>query len=283
MLTSDLDEAKYNTRNLHRPIKAFQLWGAGSISLWPTIKKNNTNTDKPKDPISSILDTADGTFEMGRYEECYNILTNVQNEKDIEVKWRICRVLYNMAKDSKYDEQYKKDIISQAYDIIAPEVDQNWDNFAVHKWYALTLDAKSSYIGIKEKITQLENVKKHMDLAVTLNPSDASLLHMLGEWCYQVTEIPWHQRKTIEILFQDFHFILPHSTYEDALEYFLRAEMAQPRFYSINLLRIGCCYLKLNKDDQARYYLKLAASYPAKSNNDHKANKEAADLLKKIK
>lgn len=102
---------------------------------------------------------------------------------------------------------------------------------------------------------------------------------MLGEWCFQVTELPWHQRKIAEVLFGS----PPYSTYEDALEYFLRAESVQPRFYSLNLLRIGMCYYRLKKEDQAKYYLKLAASYPAKSNDDHRANTEAADLLKHMK
>lgn len=113
---------------------------------------------------------------------------------------------------------------------------------------------------------------------MALNPNDATSLHMLGEWCYQLSDMPWYHRKTAEIMFCP----LPRSSYEDALEYFLQAESVQPRFYSVNLLRIGSCYLKLNKEDQAKYYLHLAASYPAKSNEDHKANREAMDLLKKI-
>lgn len=84
-----------------------------------------------------------------------------------------------MWKDSKYDEQYKKDIISQAFDIIAPELDRNWDNFAVHKWYALTLDAKSSNEGIKEKVKQLENVKKHMDVSYLYLFTSRSLIKYL--------------------------------------------------------------------------------------------------------
>lgn len=112
-----------------------------------------------------------------------------------------------------------------------------------------------------------------------LNPNDANLLHMLGEWCYQITEMPWHQRKLAEVLFAS----PPNSTYEDALEYFLKAEAVNPRFFSLNLLRLGNCYLKLQKEDQAKYYLKLAASYPAKSNDDHLANKEAIELLRKLK
>ncbi|XP_060807138.1 regulator of microtubule dynamics protein 1-like isoform X2 [Amyelois transitella] len=246
--------------------------------LWPAKKLSEQSVEKKANQIQSIVETSDNLFDNGHFEECYQILKS-SSEKDIEIYWRICRVMYNMSKEVKYDVEYRKLLVMDAYKLISEHLQDNYDRYEVHKWYALLLDAKSAYEGTKERIKQLENVRKHMDLAVTLNPTDATTLHMLGEWCFQVTELPWHQRKIAEVLFAS----PPYSTYEDALEYFMRAETAQPRFYSLNLLRLGTCYLKLNKEDQAKYYLKLAASYPAKSNDDHRANKEASELLKKIK
>ncbi|KAG6455204.1 hypothetical protein O3G_MSEX009094 [Manduca sexta] len=245
--------------------------------LWP-IKTISKQVGPVAKQSTSVLEKADEMFENGHYKDCYELLKETGDSQNVEVQWRICRALYNMSKEPKHDSKYKKELVFQAYKIIANELNFHEDNFAVQKWYALLLDSKSSYEGIKERIKQLETVKKHMDLAVTLNPNDATILHMLGEWCYQITELPWHQRKIAEVFFAS----PPHSTYEDALEYFLRAEAVQPRFYSLNLLRLGICYLKLEKEDQAKYYLKLAASYPAKSNDDHLANKEAAELLKKL-
>ncbi|XP_032528907.2 regulator of microtubule dynamics protein 1-like [Danaus plexippus] len=259
--------------------KEYVLW-TGFFSIWPSSMDNDERAkDKKAVLINSILEVSDNVFETGKYEECYNLLINCENKEDVEIKWRISRVLYNMAKDQKYNQSYRKELTLKAHEVISQELPSHYDHFAVQKWYALTLEAKSKSEGLKQRIEQLETVKKHMDLAVSMNPNDASLLHMLGEWCYQITDLPWHQRKTAETLYAK----LPNSTYEDALEYFLRAEEAQPRFYSINLLRLGMCYLKLNMEDQAKYYLKLAASYPAKSNDDHQANKEAAEILKKIK
>ncbi|CAG4965071.1 unnamed protein product [Colias eurytheme] len=261
--------ANYSIKTFYKPLVV--------MFIWPTKLKLSPETKVDLTP--SVIEVADRLFESGKYEECHKILCGYEKQDDIEIKWRLCRVLYNMAKLPKYNQEYKCELITKAYNIIAKELDTHWDNFAVQKWYALILDIKSSNDGLKRRIEELGNVRKHMELAIKLNPNDATLLHMLGEWCYQVTEVPWHQRKTAETLFA----ALPHSTYEDALEYFLKAEEAQPRFYSINLLRLGSCYLKLKKEDQAKYYLKLAASYPAKSNDDHHANKEATELLKKIK
>lgn len=76
-----------------------------------------------------------------------------------------------MSKESKYDKQYKKYLVLQAYDIIVKLLDKTKDHYAVHKWYALILDAKSSYGGTKERIRQLDTVKKHMDVCI------AYLLH----------------------------------------------------------------------------------------------------------
>lgn len=53
-------------------------------------------------------------------------------------------------------------------------------DFAIHKWYAILLDAKSNLDGIKERITQLENVKKHMIRAIELNPEDSTSRYILG-------------------------------------------------------------------------------------------------------
>ncbi|PZC80183.1 regulator of microtubule dynamics protein 1 isoform X1 [Helicoverpa armigera] len=247
--------------------------------LWPVNKTKELAESISSKEILCVIEDADKLFDNGHYEECYNLLSEHQDKNNVEVQWRICRALYNMSKESKYDKQYKNTLVLQAYDIILKVLNESQDHYAVHKWYALLLDAKSALEGVKERIKQLENVKKHMDMAVTLNPNDATILHMLGEWCYQISEMPWHHRKIAEVLFAS----PPYSSYEDALEYFLKAETVQPRFYSVNLLRLGNCYLKLQKEDQAKYYLQLAASYPAKSNDDHRANTEAAELLKKIK
>lgn len=72
-----------------------------------------------------------------------------------------------MAKEPKYDIDTQTNFILEAYNIIASLLQNNWDHFAVQKWYALLLDSKSSMEGMKERIKQLENVKKHMDVSYT--------------------------------------------------------------------------------------------------------------------
>lgn len=71
-----------------------------------------------------------------------------------------------MSKETKYDINHRKDFVYQAHIIITKLITCHSDHNIVHKWYALILDAKSSQEGIKERIKQLENVKKHMDVSL---------------------------------------------------------------------------------------------------------------------
>ena len=58
-----------------------------------------------------------------------------------------------------------------------------------HKWMFILLDKKSSYEGLKQRISQSFVVKQHIERACELNPRDGTSLHLLGYW-YLITKIP---------------------------------------------------------------------------------------------
>lgn len=89
-------------------------------------------------------------------------------QDDVEIQWRICRVLYNISREKNLEKDRKEMVIDQAYRIIVLQLEKHPDNYAVHKWYALLLDAKSSCEGTKERIRQLEKVRKHMDVSTVI-------------------------------------------------------------------------------------------------------------------
>lgn len=123
---------------------------------------------------------------------------------------------------------------------------------------AVLLDAKSELDGIKERVTQLERVKKHMLAAVELNPDDPTSWHVLGNFAYGLADMPWYQRKVVSAIFAT----PPTGTYEEALEHFLKAEEKKANFYSMNLLFIGKCYYALKNNEKAKEYLTRAANVP---------------------
>lgn len=111
--------------------------------------------------------------------------------------------------------------------------------------------------------------------SVELCPTDATTLYLLGNWCYQVADLAWYQRKIVAVIFGE----PPSATFEEALEFFERAERTEPNFYSHNFLMLGKTCLKLNKKEDAVKYLKMAADFPARNDDDLEAKKEATKLL----
>lgn len=56
--------------------------------------------------------------------------------------------------------------------------------------------------------------------ALHFNPTDGYAHYVLGRWCYQVASVGWLQRKAAAALFAS----PPESSYEQALEHFMKAE-----------------------------------------------------------
>lgn len=151
-------------------------------------------------------------------------------------------------------------MIREGYTHVQEALNLRDDDFAGHKWMAVLLDSKSGLDGVKARVSQLENVKKHMQRAVELNPEDATSWYILGEFAFGLAELPWYTRKIVATLFAN----PPSGTFEEALEYFEKAENLKNGFYSMNYLMLGRCYYHLNNKEKAKEWLTKAANVTVK-------------------
>lgn len=185
-------------------------------------------------------------------------------------------MLYNLSKTVPSPK--KEELIRESFQFATEALALNDNHYASHKWYSILLDAKSGLDGIKERVTQLENVKLHMRKAVELNPDDATSWFILGQFYYGLADLPWYQRKIVSTIFAT----PPTGTYEEALECFEKAESTKPNFYSMNHLMLGKTYQALKRTDKAKEFLTLAANVTVLNEDDKQAKEEAAKLLKKL-
>lgn len=161
--------------------------------------------------------------------------------------------MYKLSQEKKSE---KEKLIRDGYELVNEALKLNKNDFAVHKWMAVLLDAKSELDGIKARVSELKNVKIHMEEAVRLNPEDPTSWHLLGNFAFGLADMPWYQRKIVSAIFAS----PPEGTYQEALNYFLIAEEKKPNFFSMNLLYIGKCYQRLKNEEKAKKYLTLAAN-----------------------
>lgn len=85
-----------------------------------------------------------------------------QESNDVEILWRLSRALHHLSKLECNNEEKKKQYVFEGYGLIERALQLNDSHYAVHKWYSILLDMRAAYDGIKARITQLPNVKKHL-------------------------------------------------------------------------------------------------------------------------
>ncbi|XP_076617326.1 regulator of microtubule dynamics protein 1 isoform X2 [Chaetodon auriga] len=225
-----------------------------------------------------VLEQADYLYSCAETEKLYQLLLQYKDSDDAEFLWRLARASRDVSLLPNMEAERKKQLTYEAFEYAKKALERDNKCFAAHKWYAVCLSDVGDWEGTKVKIGNSVIIRAHLEEAIELNPRDATSLHILGYWCFAFAELPWYQRKVAAIIFAS----PPTSTYEEALEFFLKAEEVDPNFYSKNLLMLGKTYMAMNDKQKALLWLTKAKEYPAHTEEDKEVHKEAVDLLKKL-
>ncbi|XP_077365819.1 regulator of microtubule dynamics protein 1 isoform X1 [Festucalex cinctus] len=226
-----------------------------------------------------VLEQADYLYSCAETHKLYQLLLQYKDSDNAEFLWRMARVSRDVSELPDTQEGRKKQLVYEAFEYAKKSLEKDDKCFAAHKWYAICLSDIGEYEGVKVKIGNSYTIREHLERALELNPKDATSLHILGYWCFTFSELPWYQRKVAAVIFAS----PPTSTYEEALQFFLKAEQVDPNFYSKNLLMLGKTYMAMKDDQKALLWLNKARDYPPRTHEDKEVHKEAVDLLKKFR
>ncbi|CAI9605681.1 unnamed protein product [Staurois parvus] len=86
----------------------------------------------------------------------------------------------------------------------------------------------------------------------------------MGLWCYGFAELPWYQTKIAAALFAS----PPSATFEEVTLLRTLTRLADPNFYSKNLLYLGKTLLQLKNKELALHWLRKARDYPVRTEED---------------
>ncbi|MEQ2251423.1 Regulator of microtubule dynamics protein 1 [Ilyodon furcidens] len=225
-----------------------------------------------------VLEQADYLYSCAETEKLYQLLLQYQDSEDAEFLWRLARASRDLSVLPGTDAGRKQQLTFEAFEYAKRALERDDKCFAAHKWYAICLSDTGEFQGIKVKIGNSYIIREHLERSVELNPKDATSLHILGYWCFAFAELPWYQRKVAAVIFSK----PPTSTFEEALEFFLKAEEVDPNFYSKNLLMLGKTYMAMKDKEKALLWLTKAKEYPAHTLEDKEVHKEALELLNQL-
>ncbi|XP_076449652.1 regulator of microtubule dynamics protein 1-like [Babylonia areolata] len=243
-------------------------------------EKSDVNSNKKDVDIQALIVEADKLQSEHRYEELCKFLMPYKHIENDELLWRLARTCCVCAKiqGEKGDDHKKKVLMEEGFSFAQRGLKLNDQNPNCHSWYATMMHYSSEIHGIKTQYMNAFIIRDHYEKAVSLNPKDAISLHSLGYWCFEFAHLPWYQKKLLAVLFHS----PPHTTFEQALDYFNKAEEASPGFFSMNLVMAGRAHYHLHQYDKARNLFNRALLTTPQSPDDRQAHAKAIEMIKKM-
>jgi tetratricopeptide (TPR) repeat protein len=136
----------------------------------------------------------------------------------------------------------------------------------------------AAFGGAAKQIETAYFFREHVERAIQLNPNDAILYHLLGRYCFEISQMGWVVRRAASALFGE----PPTATVEEALAFFERAERLKPRSWASNTAWYGRVLALVGRKVEARQMLEAALSIPSRNAEDEKALDDARKALSSL-
>ena len=163
--------------------------GAGAV-LPATAKAGDIHAETEK--LARLDDLMEGSKEQ-QILALNQLLSAVQegDRRDPNLLWRLCKAQFLCSvlenQDDNKEGQHK--LIMEAINSGEEALGLDSKNSEAHKWFAIALGSRGEFGGVKEKILDGFEFKKHIDMAAEFNPKDHFTQHLLGRFCYEVSQV----------------------------------------------------------------------------------------------
>ncbi|XP_063692356.1 regulator of microtubule dynamics protein 1-like [Bolinopsis microptera] len=199
---------------------------------------------------------------------------NDQTPDTPQLMWRLARIMYEKAKhNTKAGVNAQKGLL-EALAIAKKGEELSEGNSKSHLWYAILLGDTCKYDDTRVKLTKGLEFEKQVKLSLDIDPYNSTALHLIGRYCFEVSGIKWWEAKIAATLFG----CVPQSTYDEALQYFLRADEINSEWME-NSLFIAKCLIALKRNEEAKSWLDRV---DLKQGAEHELQAQITDLKKKL-
>lgn len=81
------------------------------------------------------------------------------------------------------------------------------------------MDEYACLHGTKARISQLLNIREHMEKAIQYSPTDPTCYYLLGEWHYSCASVSWIERNMASMYIEN---LILFEAYNDLINIFQR-------------------------------------------------------------
>ncbi|CAG0915375.1 unnamed protein product [Notodromas monacha] len=227
------------------------------------------------------LVAVDELFEKSENHEAFDRLNALEGDlkDDAEWAWRMSKACHMKSSMSPArGSGAEKEWIYKGIEHAEKALQLNSESADAHKWFAINVGSRGKFLSVKEKIQDGFTFKDHLEKAIALKPLDFVLYHLLGRFCFEVSQLSVWERSIASTLFA----APPTSSFPEALELFERADALNPKppGWKENKLFRAKTLILMKRYKEAADVLQSASGIPTKP-QDVQVQEEVERLLKK--
>ncbi|XP_001624179.2 regulator of microtubule dynamics protein 2 [Nematostella vectensis] len=243
-------------------------------------KVESSSQDAIKSIIKEVEELHQDKSRTDKQTERIQIMLKDATDKypcEAELWWRLARAYSDLSpiKAKQEGEEKKKDLLYKGLAAAQKAVELNDKLSNAHKWCSIMLGSTTEYESTQDQILQGFKYKEHIVKAIELNHKDPTCYHLLGRWCYEVSQLSWWKRKAAAAIAAE----PPTSTVEEALDNFLKAEALQPGFWLSNTYWIAMCYYQQSAYSKSKEWVTKALAMDISTSEDRESHQKATELL----
>lgn len=188
-----------------------------------------------------------------------------------DVLWRMARTQYEMGRLAERDKDalvffQETEKYARATMAAAP------DRSDGYKWLAIALGAQAKYIDTETQVKHSREIKKNIEIAITLAPDDDISYLVLSRWHYKMSGLGFFARMFANMVYGE----LPEASLTDAEKLLLQAIELRDRIsHRYNLYKV---YDRMDRTREAREQLEkvllLPVTFPEEAEEQAKAREK---------
>lgn len=187
--------------------------------------------------------------------ELYQLMKNeLKNGEKSDILWRLSKIslIISGAADNQNKPEISKQFIEEALQYSKRSIELDPNNVKCHKWYCASVGKMTKHVSIKQKIQFGQIFKKHVDIAIKLDPKDYLLHYMLGRFCYELSSLSWVERKIANTVFGT----IPTTSYEEALKELIACDRLKPQWKD-NYFWVAKTLIAMKRNEHAKKWVNL--------------------------
>ena len=230
-----------------------------------------------KKQTRALIDLADKELWKMNYPKADSLYTLSlhKNPDNVEVYWKLARLQVSLGESIPPE---KNDIRLQHYrkaeEYARTTISIDSTNGKGHTWLAASLGMMADNVGTKEKLKRAREIKRELDTALRLNPTDETALSMLGSFYREAAGIGWFRRMVGNAFVGE----VPQGDYELAEKAFRKAISIDPKIIR-NYHELALICIRNDNREEAISLMTTALNQPILIESDKRRIEEMHKLL----